>query len=153
MSGTPRPAGTPRRSLWWPGPVLGPAVIVVEVLLLGWFGDRKDVGHWVTHLLVGAAVALLVLSFWVKHAPRSAPHPVLAVVAAHLLGALPDLLVEAGVREGRWMDVFLGSVSAHYAPAGNLTWAALAVAAGVTYARSRPKHLARRHSGRRRRPR
>jgi len=45
-----------RWSPWWPGPVLGPAALA-EVLLLGWFGDRAEVGHWVTHLLVAATLA------------------------------------------------------------------------------------------------
>jgi len=113
-----------------------PALVAGEALLLVWYGSRGEHSHWLTHLLAGTVVALLALTYWVQargRAPRP-PAVVVVVVAAQLLGTTPDVLVEAGVRQGRWMDVFLGSVSAHYTPAGNLTWAALTVAAAFTYA-------------------
>ena len=108
--------------------------------MLAWYDDRGERSHWLTHLLVGAVVALLALTFWVRarrrarRPPAGVPAVVVVVAAAQLLGSTPDLLEGIGLRQGRWMDVFLGSVSAHYAPAGNLTWAALTVAAAVTYA-------------------
>ena len=117
-----------------------PALAVGEALLLAWYDDRGEAAHWLTHLLVGAVVGLLGLSFWVQtrgRAPRAragAPAVVLVVAAAQLLGTTPDLLEGWGMRQGRWMDVFLGSVSAHYAPAGNLTWAVLSFAALLAYA-------------------
>jgi uncharacterized membrane protein YeaQ/YmgE (transglycosylase-associated protein family) len=117
-----------------------PALLVGEVLLLSWYDDRGERSHWLTHLLVGAVVGMLALSFWVRARGRApapmvgVPAVVVVVAAAQLLGSIPDLLEAAGWGQGRWMDVFLGSVSAHYAPAGNLTWAALTVAATVTYA-------------------
>ena len=116
------------------------ALAVGEVLLLAWYDDRGERTHWLTHLLVGAVVALLALTFWVR-ARRRAPRPVfgvpavvVVVAAAQLVGTTPDLLEGIGLRQGRWMDVFLGSVSAHHTPAGNLTWAALTAAAALTYA-------------------
>lgn len=117
-----------------------PALAAGEMLLLAWYDDRGERSHWLTHLLVGAVVGLLALTFWVRargRAPRSragVPAVVVVVAAAQLLGSTPDLLEGFGLRQGRWMDVFLGSVSAHYTPAGNLTWAALAIAAAVAYA-------------------
>lgn len=117
-----------------------PALAAGEALLLVWYDDRGEPSHWLTHLLVGAVVGLLALTFWVRargrapHPPAGAPAVVVVVVAVQLLGTTPDLLEGAGMRQGRWMDVFLGSVSAHYAPAGNLTWAVLTVAAALTYA-------------------
>lgn len=116
-----------------------PAFAVTEVLLLTWYDDRGQRSHWLTHLLVGAVVGLLGLTFWVRVRGRSpgswAGVPVAAVVvaAAQLVGTAPDLLDGVGVRQGRWMDVFLGSVSAHYAPLGNFTWAVLGVGSVLAY--------------------
>jgi len=81
-------------------------------------------------------LALLVMTFWTRRRHRRVRHPAVGVVAGHLFATVPDLLVAGGVRQGRWMDVFLGNVSAHYAPVGNVTWLVLAVAAAVTYVRT-----------------
>ena len=95
-------------------------------------------GHWLTHLLVATTVAALAVTWWLMGHPGSAPPLLVAVAVGHLVGAVPDMLEAVGARQARWMDVFLGSVSAHYAPAGNVTWAVLALLAVVTYARTWP---------------
>lgn len=135
------------------------ALAVGEASLLAWYDDRGEASQWLTHLLVGAVVGLLGLSYWLQArglAPRpkaGVPAVVVVVAAAQLLGTTPDLLERRGMRQGRWMDVFLGSVSAHYAPAGNLTWGALSVAALAAYATTlRAVRLTPAPRGRRSRP-
>lgn len=119
--------------------MLLPVLVVTEVLLLAWFEERGERSHWLTHLLVGAVVGLLGLTFWVRARGRSrgswagVPASLVVVVSAQMLGTIPDLVKGAGLRQGRWMDVFLGSVSAHHAPMGNLTWAVLAVGSALSY--------------------
>lgn len=113
------------------------AGVFVELALLAWYVARAQMGHWLTHLLVGALVALLAMTFLTRRRKKlRVQSPAVWVVTAHVLASIPDLLVQAGVTPRRWMDLFLGNVSSHYAPAGNITWLVLVTAGMYVYART-----------------
>ncbi len=66
---------------------------------------------------------------------------------AHVFAMTPDLLFTGGYAHRRWMDLFLGHMSAHFVPRRNTTWLVvfLTVLAGYLTAldRVRPRQDAR----------
>lgn len=98
------------------------AVIVVEVLLYASYRSHDARFHWLTHFLVGASTALVVMAAWTWFRRRPAPYPLVWVVAAHLFAMVPDFLFRAGVAHEWWMDLFLLHVRSHFVPGRNLTW-------------------------------
>ncbi len=79
----------------------------------GHYGGHEAGFHWATHFLVGLTVAALFNLVWqlARDAPAS--------------GQIPHY---------RWMDVFLGHISAHEIPGGDTVWLAIGVASLTAYA-------------------
>jgi hypothetical protein len=98
------------------------AVAAVEVLLYLSYRSHDARFHWLTHFLVGASTALIVMAAWTWFRRRPAPFPLVWVVAAHLFAMVPDFLFQAGVAHEWWMDLFLLHVRSHFVPGRNLTW-------------------------------
>ncbi len=109
-------------------------------MLCGWFAlaAAVEVGlylsyvghdarfHWFTHFFVGAGTALLVMSAVALRRGRAARRPLMWMVAGHLFAMFPDVLFTwAGIAHRRWMDFFLGHISSHFIPGGNVTWLAV----------------------------
>lgn len=126
------PTGSPVRER---AVIAAAAAIGVEVLLFERYGAHEASFHWFTHLYVGGAAALLVLSGLTLLRRRESPYPAVWVVVGHVAALVPDLLYTLRDMAHRpWMDIFLGHLSTHFVPGRNATWFAvftLAVAAYV----------------------
>ena len=97
-------------------------VVVLEALLYASYRSHDARFHWLTHFLVGASTALVLMAVWTWFRRRPAPFPLVWVVVAHLFAMVPDLLFRAGVAHKWWMDLFLLHVRSHFVPGRNLTW-------------------------------
>lgn len=107
--------------------------IFVEVLLYLSYRAHDARFHWLTHFLVGASAAFLVMAVWSWIARRPARLPVVWLLLAHLYAMVPDLLFGAGVPHYSWMEVFLGHIASHSVPGRNATWLVVFAAALATY--------------------
>lgn len=107
--------------------------MTVEALLYLSYQAEDATFHWFTHLFVGASAALLVMAVIVARTRRPVRLPLLWPVLGHLAAALPDALFSRGIAHERWMDLFLGHVSAHALPGRNLSWYALFLAVVAIY--------------------
>lgn len=112
----PQPARALRACLWCG------AVVVLEVLLYASYRSHDARFHWLTHFLVGASTALVLMAAWTWFRRRPATIPLVWVVAAHLFAMVPDFLFQAGVAHEWWMDLFLLHIRSHLVPGRNLTW-------------------------------
>lgn len=110
------------------------AAVGVEVLLYERYGTHEASFHWFTHLYVGGATALLVLSGLTLLRRRQLPYPAVWVMLGHIVAMIPDLLFTLlDVAHRRWMDVFLGHLSTHFVPGRNVTWFAVFALAVTAY--------------------
>lgn len=107
--------------------------VLVEVGLYVSYRGHDARFHWFTHFFVGASTALLVMAAVTVRTRRPVPRPLVWPLVAHVFAMTPDLLFAGGIVHARWMDVFLGHVSAHYMPGRNLSWYAVFVAALAGY--------------------
>jgi uncharacterized membrane protein YhhN len=124
------PAAVSRRSLrlcLWCA-----AVVVVEVGLYLSYRGHDARFHWFTHVFVGASAAFVVMAVVTTRTRRPVPYPLVWPLLGHVFAMTPDLLFTAGIAHRRWMDLFLGHVSAHFVPGRNVTWyTAFVVSFGV----------------------
>ncbi len=97
-------------------------MVVVEVLLYVSYRSHDARFHWLTHFLIGASTALVLMAAWTWFRRRPAPYPLAWVLAAHLFAMMPDFLFRAGVAHEWWMELFLFHVRSHFVPGRNLTW-------------------------------
>ncbi|MGH9223900.1 MAG: hypothetical protein ACRD2W_09005 [Acidimicrobiales bacterium] len=112
------PAGTPLlRICGWCA-----AAVVAEVALYASYRGHDARFHWFTHFFLGTSVALLVMALVAARTRRPVPFPLVWALAGHLFAIVPDFAFAAGTAHWRWMDVFLGHISAHFVPGRNLTW-------------------------------
>ncbi len=110
------------------------AAVGVEVLLYERYGAHEASFHWFTHLYVGGAAALLVLSGLALLRRRVSPYPVVWVVVGHVVALVPDLLFTLRDMAHRpWMDIFLGHLWTHFVPGRNATWFAVFALAVTAY--------------------
>lgn len=122
-------------------------LVAIEALLFASYRHHEAGFHWSTHFLVGLTAASAVLLGWlvVKGAP--APGQLLWVLGMHLVAMFPDLLFTPGHQpHDEWMDLFLGHISAHYIPGGDVTWLAAAIAASGAYCWTLSRWLAARRN-------
>ena len=122
-------------------------LLVVEAALFASYRHHEAGFHWSTHFLVGLTTASAVLLGWlvVKGAPARAQ--LLWVLGMHAVAMFPDVLFTRGHQpHDEWMDVFLGHISAHYVPGGDVTWLAVALAASGAYCWTLSRWLAARRS-------
>lgn len=89
------------------------------------YRDHDASFHWFAHFYAGASAALVVMALVARRRARPARFPLLWIVAAHLYAMFPDLLFLEGTPHQHWMDVFLGHITIHYIPGGNLTLLAI----------------------------
>jgi len=101
------------------------AAAILELALYLSYRGHDARFHWFTHLFVGTSVALLAMALVAVRTGRPVPYPLVWPVAAHLVAMTPDLLFAAGHAHQRWMELFLGHISAHFVPGRNLTWYAV----------------------------
>jgi len=101
------------------------AALAVEALLYWRYGDEQARYHWFTHFFVGASLALLLVSSYVAVRGRVPTLVILVPIFGHLCAMFPDVLFELGIAHRRWMDIFLGHISTHFVPGGNITWYAV----------------------------
>jgi hypothetical protein len=97
------------------------AAVVVEVALYASYRGHDARFHWFTHLFVGGSTVLVVMSLVASRMRRPVPLPLVWLLLGHLVAMVPDFLFSA-VAHQRWMDVFLGHLSAHFVPGQNATW-------------------------------
>jgi hypothetical protein len=109
------------------------AAIAVEVVLYLSYRDHDARFHWFTHFFVGAAAALVIMAAVTARTGRPVAYPLVWPLLAHLVAMVPDLLFVGGVAHRRWMDVFLGHISTHFVPGGNLTWYLVFLASLAVY--------------------
>ncbi len=109
--------------------------VALEVYLYVAYRGHEARFHWFTHFFVGASVALLIMAAVGARTHRPVPYPLLWPILGHLLAMVPDFLFTAGIAHERWMDVFLGHISTHYIPGGNVTWLAVFLACLALYLR------------------
>jgi len=117
--------------------------VAVEIGLYLSYRGHEARFHYVTHLFVGAAAALLVMAVVSGRRGKPVPYPLVWPVLGHVVAMFPDLLFTAGVAHYWWMDIFLGHITSHFVPGRNLTWAivflgALAVYLSVVARTNRP---------------
>ena len=98
------------------------AAAVVEVALFLSYRGHDARFHWFTHFFVGASVALLAMAAVNAGRGRAVAYPLVWPLLGHVFAMTPDLLFVAGLAHRRWMDLFLGHVSAHFVPGSNLSW-------------------------------
>lgn len=97
--------------------------VALEVALYRSYQGHDTRFHWFTHFFVGAGFALVVMAGVSWRTGRPVRRPVLWMVAGHLYAMAPDLAFSAArVPHHRWMNIFLGHISSHFTPGGNLTW-------------------------------
>lgn len=135
------PSSTLRVCLWCVGAAL------VEVALFVSYRGHDARFHWFTHFFVGASVVFAVGAVYTWRTRRPVHVPLLWVLLAHALAMFPDFLFQAGVAHYRWMDLFLGHISSHFVPGGNLTWLVVAATALAAYLISLDRIPARRRPG------
>jgi len=89
--------------------------------------------RWLMSLLVGVSAAALVhlVAFAALRAP--APAPIVSILIAHAIVALPDAMEGFGVPHRPWMDVFLGHLSVESARGDASGLLVLALLASLTY--------------------
>ena len=109
------------------------AAIVVEVLLYLSYRGHDARFHWLTHFLVGASFALALMTVQSWRTRRPTRFPLVWLLLAHLYAMVPDLLFSLGVPHYRWMEVFLGHISSHFAPGRNFAWLAVFAASLGVY--------------------
>lgn len=107
--------------------------IFLEVLLYLSYRAHDARFHWLTHFLVGASVAFLVMAAWSWKKRRPARLPVVWLLLGHLYAMVPDLLFRAGVPHYPWMEIFLGHIASHLVPGRNTTWLVVFAAALAYY--------------------
>ena len=107
--------------------------VLAEVALYASYRGHDARFHWFTHFFVGTSVALLVMAAVVAHIRRPVPLPLVWLLLAHVVAMFPDFLFTAGIAHERWMDLFLGHISAHFVPGRNLTWFAVFLLALAAY--------------------
>lgn len=108
-------------------------LVVVEALLYLSYRAHDARFHWLTHFLVGGAVALFGMALYARLRRRPAALPALWVLAGHLFAMFPDFVFEAGRPHEWWMDVFLLHIRSHFVPGGNVFWLALLLLALGAY--------------------
>lgn len=96
--------------------------ILVEALLYAFYRGHDARFHWLTHFLVGASTALVLMALYVGRSHRPVHLPLLWIAGAHLFAMAPDFAFAFGIAHEPWMDVFLGHVSSHFMPGRNVTW-------------------------------
>jgi pimeloyl-ACP methyl ester carboxylesterase len=109
-------------------------LIAAEVVLFATYGAHDARFHWATHFLVALTISALLLlaGLLLTGAPR--PRFVLLVVLGfHLFAMAPDVLFRVGVPHYRWMDLFLGHITVHYLPGGDVSWLLIALTATAGY--------------------
>ncbi len=110
-------------------------LIVAEVLLFRSYFHHEAGFHWATHFLIGLTAAAAVNAVWLALKGAPARGQLLWVLGLHLYAMFPDLLFSAGlIPHDGWMDVFLGHISSHYVPGGDVTWLVVALLASGAYA-------------------
>lgn len=107
--------------------------VLAEVALYASYRGHDARFHWFTHFFVGTSMALLVMAAVAAHIRRPVPLPLVWLLLAHVVAMFPDFLFTAGIAHERWMDVFLGHISAHFVPGRNLTWFAVFLLALAVY--------------------
>ena len=109
-------------------------LIAAEFALFATYGAHDARFHWATHFLVALTVSamLLLAGLLLTGAPR--PRLLLLVVLGlHLFAMTPDVLFRVGVPHYRWMDLFLGHITVHYLPGGDISWLLIALIATAAY--------------------
>lgn len=96
--------------------------VVEEAYLYAAYRGHEARFHWFTHFFVGASAAFLVMAAVAYRTRRPVRYPLIWPILGHLIAMFPDLLFTAGYAHERWMDVFLGHLSTHFLPGGNLMW-------------------------------
>lgn len=109
------------------------AAVVVEVLLYLSYRGHDARFHWLTHFLVGASFALVVMAVRSWRTRRPVRFPLVWLLLAHLYAMTPDFLFSLGVPHYRWMEVFLGHISSHFILGRNFGWLAVFAAALAGY--------------------
>lgn len=107
--------------------------VVVEVLLYLSYRGHDARFHWLTHFLVGASVALVLMTLRAWRTRRPVRFPLVWMLLTHLYAMIPDFLFSAGVPHYAWMEVFLGHISSHFVPGRNIAWLAAFAAALAGY--------------------
>jgi len=103
-------------------------LVVAEIALYASYDVHDARFHWATHFLVALAYTSLVLLVLLLVTGVPGPRLLLpAVLGFHLFAMTPDILFRGGVPHYRWMDLFLGHVTAHEMPGGDGTWLAIAL--------------------------
>ena len=87
--------------------------VVVELGLYASYRGHDARFHWFTHAFVGGAAALAAMAAVTLVRHRPVARPLLWPMIAHVFAMTPDLLFTGGYAHWRWMDLFLGHVSAH----------------------------------------
>lgn len=108
------------------------AAALVEVLLYLSYRGHDARFHWLTHFLVGASTALILMAAWTWRTRRTARLPLVWVLVAHLYAMLPDFVFQFGAAHYPWMEIFLGHISSHLIPGRNVTWLAVFAASLAT---------------------
>ncbi len=104
--------------------------------------------HWFTHFFIGASVGLIAMSVWIAEEKRRVPYPAIWIFAGHAVAMAPDFLFAFGIPHQRWMDVFLGHLSALSVPGHNLTWYAVFLVTLAGYLTADARLRAQRDAGR-----
>ncbi len=129
--------------------------VCVEAALYATYQAHEARYHWFTHFFIGASVALIAMAVWIVEEKRPVPYPAIWIFAGHLVAMTPDFLFAFGIPHRRWMDVFLGHISALSVPGHNLTWYAVFLVTLAGYltadARLRSQQVAKSGGKRRRR--
>jgi hypothetical protein len=109
-------------------------LVAAEVALFASYRGHEAGFHWATHFLVGLTAAALLNLVWLLVRDSPAPGQIASLLAAHLVAMFPDLLFSAGIPHYKWMDVFLGHISAHHIPGADATWLAIGLTSLTAYA-------------------
>lgn len=116
-----------RLCLWCVG------AVAVEVLLYLSYRGHDARFHWLTHFLVGASFALVLMAFHTLRTRQATRLPLVWILLAHLYAMIPDFLFSLGVPHYRWMELFLGHISSHLVPGRNFAWLAVFAVALAAY--------------------
>lgn len=109
-------------------------LIAAEAGLYATYSAHDARFHWATHFLVAMTVSALFLltGLLVTGVPRPR-FLLLVVLGVHLFAMAPDIFFRAGAPHQLWMDVFLGHITVHSLPGGDLSWLLIALGATVAY--------------------
>jgi len=122
-------------------------LVVAEIVLYASYDVHDARFHWATHFLVALAFASLVLLVRLLVTGVPGPRLLLPVVLGwHLFAMTPDILFRGGVPHYRWMDVFLGHITAHDMPGGDGTWLVIALTCLALYVGALTAWLRARHA-------